>query len=66
MSFFRRNRHDPNERPFVSWAPTAQPDSAAQTEAAVTTTGAQTPGDASVALATMPDRPAPHERGPRS
>jgi hypothetical protein len=60
MSFFHRNRHDPNERPFVSWAPKAQPDTAAQTEPAVTTTGAP------VVLATLPDRPAPHERGHRS
>jgi len=66
MSFFHRNRHDPNERPFVSWAPSAQPDSAAQTEAAVTATGTQTPSDALTVLATMPDRPAPHERGSRS
>ena len=36
MSFFHRNRHDPNERPFVSWAPSAPPDTAAQTETAVT------------------------------
>lgn len=66
MSFFRRNRHDPNARPFVSWAPSAQPDTAAQTDAAVTTMEAQTRGDASAVLATLPDRPAPHERGRRS
>ena len=59
MSFFRRNRHDPNERPFVSWAPSAQTHDAAQTEPAVTTVGAQISTDA----ATLLDRPAPHERG---
>lgn len=59
MSLFRR-RGNHNERPFVSWAPSAQPDPAAQTEAAAI------PANASTDLDTLPDRPAPHKRGRRS
>ena len=66
MSFFRRNRDHLNERPFVSWAPTTEPDTAAHAETALASVGSEIPSNTSPAVDALSDRPAPHERGRRS